>query len=342
MEQVIDNDIKNLQKILSLDGRTDLAELLSKSTSEIEGSSTYGSYWNSVISTFIIYSPVEQTRELNRLSEEDYNLLMKAILEIYPPRQEAPEITNIEFMISQENSEIQVENEELFNNPNEELIYVFISYVTEDKQVAASLKYWIEDYGLMGFLAHEDITPSEEWQDRILYALGKHDIFMPVITEQYPSSYWCNQEAGYAIAQNRLILPIKVDGNPNGFLSKYQAAILREKDYQNLAEQIFSVVKTNEILGSRIKNSLIRAFESSASFDATRRRLKRLEDFQDVPYTEQDATRIAVASIENDQIHKSFKYSIWVGESLLKLINPFMDNLDGEVRSKLLELYQSG
>jgi hypothetical protein len=47
-------------------------------------------------------------------------------------------------------------------------LYAFISYQTEDKQIAGRIKSLLETIGVKSFLAHEDIDVSEEWRIKIL------------------------------------------------------------------------------------------------------------------------------------------------------------------------------
>ena len=92
-----DADIRKLRKVLRYKGRNDLAELLKNSRSVLNESSTYGSRWYSVLSTFEIYSPVRMNEKIIQLSDEDKAELLQALLLIYPLKESEPEITDIEF-----------------------------------------------------------------------------------------------------------------------------------------------------------------------------------------------------------------------------------------------------
>ncbi|HIH44794.1 MAG TPA: toll/interleukin-1 receptor domain-containing protein, partial [Candidatus Methanoperedenaceae archaeon] len=59
---------------------------------------------------------------------------------------------------------------------------IFLSYSTNDKVIAGSLKTLLELMGFEVFLAHEDIEPSVEWQEEIKDNLDKCDIFIPLLT----------------------------------------------------------------------------------------------------------------------------------------------------------------
>jgi hypothetical protein len=93
-------DIEKIRKILKFRGRSDLADLLRHSTSKINVSNTYGSYLFSLLSTFEIFSPLETHEKLKKLSEEDKKEILNAVLEIYPPRENSPEIVDLEFYLN--------------------------------------------------------------------------------------------------------------------------------------------------------------------------------------------------------------------------------------------------
>ena len=92
-----DADIGKLKKVLRYKGRNDLSELLKYSRSVLNESSTYGSRWYSILSTFEIYSPVRQYEKISKLSEEDQAEIYQALLLIYPVKESEPEITYIEY-----------------------------------------------------------------------------------------------------------------------------------------------------------------------------------------------------------------------------------------------------
>ncbi|MBO6186570.1 MAG: abortive infection family protein [Chryseobacterium sp.] len=92
-----DNDIKRLRKVLKYKELKDLSDLLKNSRSNIRESSTYGTMWYSVISYFEIYSPIRLNEKLILLSDEDKSKLLKAILLIYPIKENEVEIVDIEF-----------------------------------------------------------------------------------------------------------------------------------------------------------------------------------------------------------------------------------------------------
>lgn len=103
-----DKDIEKLRKILVSKGRTDIADLLMHSRSVLNESSNFGTKWYSLLSTFDIYSPVSKNEELLLLNRSDENLIFKSVRQIYPLKDESPEITKINYYVDFELDEIDL------------------------------------------------------------------------------------------------------------------------------------------------------------------------------------------------------------------------------------------
>ncbi|TKJ17035.1 hypothetical protein CEE44_00685 [Candidatus Woesearchaeota archaeon B3_Woes] len=101
---------------------------------------------------------------------------------------------------------------------------VFISYSEEDKLIAKGIKDALNHYGVQGFLAHEDIPTGEDWVESIKRGIKQNDIFIAMLSKKYKESDWTDQEVGIAVANEKLIIPVSIDGcMPYGFMMKYQA-----------------------------------------------------------------------------------------------------------------------
>jgi len=94
-----DTDIEKVRKILRHRGRSDLADMLRYSVSNIDESTTYGSYLFSTISTFEIYSPIDNYEKLKVLKENDKKAILDAVLEVHPPKAYMPEIRDVCFYV---------------------------------------------------------------------------------------------------------------------------------------------------------------------------------------------------------------------------------------------------
>jgi hypothetical protein len=272
--------------------------LLNGSYGELEETSTYGSYAFSTISHFLIYAPLEKFYELKALSKEDLNTILESVLDIYSPADNSPEIVSIDFRLRAEaNDEDEVEINELL--PNSEVLNFFISYSHSDRIVAAQIKESLVDFGFTVFLAHEDIIPSTEWQERILLELKICDVFLPLLTENFKNSVWTGQEIGIAYAGQKLIIPLRIEIVPFGFISKFQA--LNFKDIKLVRGEIIDIIAQRQ---DKIKliDSLIKGFSKSNNFANANERVYYIKKFQDELNVKQ-IVEIIKGAFGNSQIY---------------------------------------
>jgi hypothetical protein len=89
---------------------------------------------------------------------------------------------------------------------------IFLSHLTKYKKLTSTLSQTLkDDYGVVGFVAHEDITPTKQWQDEIEAALSTMDALVALMTPKFINSCWCDQEVGVAIGRNLPIIAIKLE-----------------------------------------------------------------------------------------------------------------------------------
>lgn len=132
------------------------------------------------------------------------------------------------------------------NNNN---VKAFISHLAKHSSYAMKLRNALKEYDIDCFVAHEDIRPTEEWQNEITKALNTMDFFISLHMEGFSGSVWCQQEIGYAIARGVKIIPIKIDGkeNPEGFIARIQALIKpKTKLAPELAQDVIELLKQDE------------------------------------------------------------------------------------------------
>lgn len=143
---------------------------------------------------------------------------------------------------------------------------VFLSYSSRDSLLCGQLKVALDHLGFQVFLAHEDINPSEKWQSRILEELRRADIFIPVLTRNFPRSDWTDQESGIAIEIGRAkILPLNIHLNPYGFLAKFQALKTTRSRFPTIGAQILSSLVPS--LRQRYYKSLVGFLQKSSDLD---------------------------------------------------------------------------
>ena len=133
---------------------------------------------------------------------------------------------------------------------------VFVSHVHTAKMQAGGLRAALQRYGISAFVAHEDIDTSDEWQEEILRALISMDAFVAILTPDFNSSRWTDQEVGIAVARNVLLIPINKGENPYGFLSKYQALSTSGLTVKEVAAEVFRTVAASQRTKGRVIESL--------------------------------------------------------------------------------------
>ena len=84
---------------------------------------------------------------------------------------------------------------------NNDVFRLFISHIAVQKDRAKRLKETLDPYHVAGFVAHEDITPTREWQREIQRALFTMDAMLTVHTRGFSESVWTQQEVGFALGR---------------------------------------------------------------------------------------------------------------------------------------------
>ena len=113
---------------------------------------------------------------------------------------------------------------------------VFLSHKATYKENVGQLGAALESDGIKSFIAHEDIFPSLEWQYEIIKALNTMDFFVALITDDFHTESWTDQEIGYALRRGVNYLCIKLESeNPRGFLGARQALVI---DWPNAPQRI--------------------------------------------------------------------------------------------------------
>lgn len=300
----MDDTVRTLVKLLIVKKRQDLAILFRNTSSEISESTQYGSHLYSMISSLIFYSPVEDYLKLKELSPVDKEFIKHLILEIYPPAESSPEIVNVEYRML--TKEIDSQSKAFIDAS----LRLFISYSHDDAIIAGKIKNGLTNYfGIDVFLAHEDIEGGYEWANEIIANLKRTDIFVPLLSQNFIASEFTDQETGAVYLQDKIIVPVSLDGTvPYGFINKIQAIKVKfdllsafDSNWMSLCVQIVKAVASVESFSVSVRNSIIRAFANSGSFRTTQSFIPILEAFE--PYNNNQINQIVKAFTDNDQIH---------------------------------------
>lgn len=146
-------------------------------------------------------------------------------------------------------------------------MYTFISYSSDIKRTAGKIKAYLDVYGFNCFLAHEDIPPQTVWPDQIIRVLKKCDLFLPLLTPEFTTSYFCQQETGFAYCRNVEILPVMISKAPMGMIANIQAVRFNENDFDTSCWKMVDHVAKKTPLSDQILDALIKAFGDSGTYD---------------------------------------------------------------------------
>jgi hypothetical protein len=143
---------------------------------------------------------------------------------------------------------------------------LFISHLAEHKAVMSQLQGVLKEYGISGFVAHEDIEPTKEWQNEIEKALFSMDALVAVLTPNFDKSKWTDQEVGVAIGREVLVIPIRKGMDPYGFIGKFQGLQSNGKTVGQVTQSLFEIIishaKTKDTMVSSLVNQIVLSTDS--------------------------------------------------------------------------------
>jgi len=185
----------------------------------------------------------------------------------------------------------------------ENYIRLFMSHVSVEKEFVGQVRDALDEYGIDGFVAHQDIGTSSEWQDEIQSALQTCQAFAAFLHTGFRESDWADQEIGYVVATDAKVIPLRFDLNPYGFIGKLQAASCNNLTPNQVAATIFEAVHATDGLPS--DEALVKAFETSPNFDQADKRSRRLDRVTE--WTPSLLDRIGGALDDNSQCSGAFQ-----------------------------------
>lgn len=218
------------------------------------------------------------------------------------------------------------------------MIKVFLSHSVKNYEDAKEIKRFIEQFGIDVFLAHSDIIPSKDFVEEIYSNLKKCHIFMLLLTKEFKTSEWTDQESGIAYnLGGKTIIPLMIeDIEPYGFLSGIQALRLNTKKFNWKSDdsRIKIVEHIIETYSGRMREPLIQSLNKTLSWVITKIRfkfLKRMESNE--PFTKEEINKIIKEGIEDNQIYDAGG----IKDYFSKLIEKYGDKIEPNLKSKALE-----
>jgi hypothetical protein len=149
-------------------------------------------------------------------------------------------------------------------------VRVFVSHTHEHCEQVGHLKTQLERRGIECFVAHADITPSDEWRNAILLALRTCEALLVWLTPDFHESQWTDQEIGHCLAREVPILTLRFDEtDPYGYLERFQA--MRGDGFRSneLPNEVFRSLARQTATSERVAESVVHAFQASPSYGDT-------------------------------------------------------------------------
>jgi len=211
-----------------------------------------------------------------------------------------------DFLIGGDQAPAQLGDDELWNG---QPVHVFLSHKTEDAEWVSSVRVALASYGISGFVAHRDISPSEHWREVIKRGLKSCHVLVAVLHPNFHSNSWCDQEVGWAVGRGIPIVTVRRDVNfdrgRDGFLDEVQDIILDPKhgtgEYY-LAQQIFRIA-IRALPPELARRSIAEALVASSSFANTRALWPAIER-QD-KWEKESLDRLKYAVTTNRQVYEA-------------------------------------
>jgi hypothetical protein len=180
---------------------------------------------------------------------------------------------------------------------------LFLSHRAEDKVVLAELKRKLEKYGIDCFLAHEDISPTEEWVNVIESALRSCDSLATWLTPNFHASDWVDHEIGIAYSRHVLLVPLKNGVDPYGFFGKYQGMQCVGLEIEEVAKQLFLILIVNELTQDKCAAGLVQALHDTEHFSDAKELAGLLRH---VASWNPELLRSLEACMENPQVNEAW------------------------------------
>lgn len=126
------------------------------------------------------------------------------------------------------------------------------------------------------------------------------------LTDDFPQSRWTDQEVGAAVVRDLLVLPLRVDIDPYGFIGRIQAMPARGIDAHVLADRIATALRAHPSTRATMAEVTVGRFVKSYSYDDARANYQRIQQLPADAWTPELAASVRHALVENDQLSEAY------------------------------------
>lgn len=211
-------------------------------------------------------------------------------------------------------------------------VKIFVSHLATHKIAALNLSEALELFGMDGFVAHEDIEPTKEWQRTIEQELLTMDGLIALLAEGFKESSWCDQEVGAAVGRQVPFIGIKQGIDPHGFVGKYQALQDTGLSSGDLAKRICELFLAMPEIGPKITANLVQQLVVSTSWERSRQLIRLIEKSKYL--TADDKVAMQRAAINNKEVREAFDGEQMISHTIDKLtVSKRLENTDNWLRT---------
>jgi hypothetical protein len=181
---------------------------------------------------------------------------------------------------------------------------LFASHLSRDKAFVSQVKDCLRKYAVDTFVAHEDIEPTREWISEIEVALATCNAAAALLTPDFHTSDWTDQEIGYCLQRRILLIPIRMGRDPYGFFARFQGLQGVGKGPEVVAREIFDILVKHDQTASLMSDALVGQFTLSKSYNEAKQNFGLLQYVR--TWTPGLLGRVETAVHENSQVRGAF------------------------------------
>lgn len=301
-----------LSKIYARESETNLLEILVNSKIRVHEEWDYdnwnGGTWGHAlffsVPEILYLSSVNEREEIQKQIRDDFNKIQNIqnewISEVFL------ELGEVEDGDWRKESGVLISNQRNITPAIEDRIWgssgfkLFLSHKSECKVQVAEMKKKFSRLGISAFVAHEDIHPTQEWQDEIENALFSMEGFVALMSEDFRDSNWTDQEVGVAIGRQVPMVSVRLGTDPYGFIGKYQALT---SDWVKAAADVTKLLINKPLM----LESYLKTVENCTSWDHGNELAEMLPSI--VQLSGNQADRLVNAYNTNSEVRGSFGFN---------------------------------
>jgi len=165
---------------------------------------------------------------------------------------------------------------------------LFISHISRYAEHAGALREELAKRSIDAFVAHDAIEPTAEWIEVIRDALRSCDGCLAFLTPGFRESAWTDQEIGFCMARDLLVIPVEYGLVPYGFLGRYQALpVKKNHDAANIALSVLDLLVRKSRSRAAMAKALVDRWAQTSSWDAARENFSFLRKIPTEAWTQQ-------------------------------------------------------